>query len=195
MSPNPRAKEYDIYHFRSTDALLRSLEPVQTSENYYINTLVFCTTHNLFEVLSTRTPSTVSLQEIVGDTQLSSYSLQYRWGREKKHSVSGKFIAFETTQQNIYLILSISKRLFWQMGVLRYFDSLYPVGIRPFLKQKELYDIMKSFTESLNGRQLRVRKIVSKGRITSKSAVRKFDSDITWTDLSLDETFTKAFYE
>ncbi len=184
---------FNIYVCQNSIKDLNSIiSNIECPKGSFINTLVLNSKYDLLEILPNLSSDRFLIQNSEKNKLMSVYSIKHTWGRERKSIISGQFVLIKSPEQYVYIVISLCRMEQWRNCIVKYFDSIYPKANRVFLTQKELYLLMEGFKSSLKDIELRLNKIVSRGKIFSKSAKKRYESDVRWTDLSLEEAFHEA---
>lgn len=132
------------------------------------------------------------LDDPLDSPAVSAFSLQRHFGPSLRKSVKGDFLVIPTSRENISVLLFVEPIAFWNEGLSRLLDSVYPRLIKPFFTQTEMYEFVRNVQHAIPARRVRVLRISALERLRSGEGRKKFASSLRWTDSDVDTAFREA---
>jgi hypothetical protein len=172
------------------DVLVERLEDIRLQDRELIQVVILGSNTDIRTLLQSNTAPT-GLRHLSSTPTLSFFDYQRKYGHEKRHSVSGRFVLSKTNRDTIYLLAFVAEMSFWREGILPLTDALYPKAACPFLTQGEIHQLLKDVQSEMSPEKLRVLEFSSKKRLGATSR-KKFQSVREWTDMELELAFREA---
>ncbi len=115
------------------------------------------------------------------------YSFELERKIEKSNILKGRFILIKYPIKSIYLIITHESNRFLKRGILKFLNTYYPKISQTYMESDYIFKILQKFEDRTDLDGIRIVRVVKKGWVRSENAVKKIESEIKWTDLSLTE--------
>ena len=177
---------------KTIEELYKLLDDYRAVEYYFIFTQILMSKSPLHDLFNERALRSNIIGKIHESNDIQIFNLSREFGREKKRHIEESFAVQKSPFDYVYYIISLTTNEYWRSGILWYLSKLIPHVNFLFLKQKEMKELLQNLIKSEENAELRLTKIISKGRVPLKGARIVFDSHIDWTDFRLKEAFYQA---
>jgi hypothetical protein len=169
--------------------LVQAFNDIRLEDDEWIQVATVGSKEHLAAVLEAR-GLLRGLRLIESTNELRRYEYTRTFGRDSERRVTGTFVVVHPTHDPVYLLLFVSKPIFWTEGLSPLLDSLYPMAARPFLTQSELHDLLGNVQRAIQPQRLRITELTSKQRL--RGARKRFQSVREWTDRDFNAVFSEA---
>jgi len=122
------------------------------------------------------------------DQDIHYFTIERKIKRQNE-TVKGNVLIVKYSLPNVYLIITHEPSQFIQKVLFKLLDNYYPKISRMSMDSKSIHDILRKLQSSLENKNIRIIKVIKKGWVKSEFAKKKMESDINWTDKSLEEVF------
>lgn len=172
------------------ESIIKTVDSIVLKLGYEIRLLVLSSIYNLFEILETRKFKYYQYKKKKLGENIYSYILKKRIKGTAKTRIS-KFIIFKHQKPNIYILLTHASFKVLRDDIISLIRRFYPKIAETYIDSFYMKEILKNLERKIDGMEIRIIRISSQGRIRSKGAKKKFESDVKWTDLSYEEAFER----
>jgi hypothetical protein len=170
--------------------VMAGLSDARLREHERIHLIVLGSSEDISGVVATR--PRVGLKQLSKHRNLSLFSYERSFGRKRRHRVRGEFLTVRPNDaEPVSYIIAVDTPEFLRSGVLPLIESLYPQISRPFLTQRELFEILQDLKKAVAPDALRIQEYSARRRLR-KPARKKFESFRDWTDVDIETAFEEA---
>ncbi len=182
-----------IYNTPKNDikSIIQMIDSISPSVKYKFSVLILTSTFDLLEVIYSKKINIFQYEKRKLGDNIYSFRLSKRIkgsGRIRK----SRFIISKYPMPNIYIVFTHVKNTILKDDIISFFNRFYPKIAKTFLDSDYMEKILQNLERKLKDKKIRITKISSKSRITSKDAKKDFESDLKWTDLSYEEMFKRV---
>lgn len=149
------------------------------------NTVIFSSKEDVIQLFNTKYSHEFQYQ--IKQLGNGIYSFELERKIEKSNILKGRFILIKYPIKSIYLIITHESNRFLKRGILKFLNTYYPKISQTYMESDYIFKILQKFEDRTDLDGIRIVRVVKKGWVRSENAVKKIESEIKWTDLSLTE--------
>lgn len=175
-----------IYNLKDSKEFIMEIDRIQGEYKLPVTSIILTSETDFLNILEKKKFTGYSIIPVSKNPNISSFNLSFS---KKDTIINGKFSIIKTDFPAVYLLVSHENSIFIKEALLKLLDKLYPYVSHAFLSSDRLLQVLRNLHKNFPEKTIRLRKIVSKSRILQKGSKKKIESEIKWTDLSLEEAF------
>lgn len=177
---------------KSGRELLLKIATYELPKGFYAHFQVMMSPIDLLAYFSEEASRSSAISHDYSADNIAVFSLKRQRGLPPVENLIGRFLVTSTNKKGVFLCISIAPSKFWTYGVIWFLKKYIPKIAFLFLKQSEMRHLLLLLSQEIPNSQIRLTKIISKGRILAAGARKGSETDIEWTDIPLDDAFRKA---
>jgi len=173
-------------------SIIGTVDSILLRLGYEARTLVLTSKYNLIDVIESRNIKNFKYEKEELGEGIYSFRLSKKIRGSKKKERESKFIIFKHSKPNIYILITHENYSIFRYDILSYINKFYPKIARTYIDSKYMKEMFQNLEKSIEEIGIRIMRLSTQSRITNKEARRQYESDLKWTDISLEEMFQKV---
>ncbi|HEY3350223.1 MAG TPA: hypothetical protein VGM13_10640 [Thermoanaerobaculia bacterium] len=122
------------------------------------------------------------------------YNLEFEGVDDKRRSMPMRL--WLLPEATVAVLITVCSNRDWRQGVKRLLDALYPKVYSPFLSQVALRTLFDGMGSALKPHlSMRLTRVSSVRRLLQTRSRKRFESEVTWTDIDVKSAFEAALEE